>query len=143
MANQRQNGLRENNTSICSNTISLVIGLLCILIGVVLVVIGSVKLHSAGKRCGQEDPTAAHRTSPSTQKGTCKYSAEAVIVGLPGLLEEVKNAYFEHNPNNVAWHPDKRRGGIVQYVKTRCVDIDDVESVTHYLLIMANHTDFL
>lgn len=131
MANQRQNGLREDNTSTCSYTISFVIGLLCILIGVVLVVIGSVKLQSAKKRCGQEDPTAARRTSPSTQKGTCEYSAEAVRVGLPGLLEEVKKAYFEHNPNNVAWHPDKRRGGIVEYVKTRCVDIDDVENVTH------------
>ena len=146
MANQRQNGLREDNTSSCSYTISFVIGLLCILIGVVLVVVGSVRLQSAKKPCGQEDPTAARRTSPSTQKGTCKYSAEAVRVGLPGLLEEVKKAYFEYNPNNVAWHPDKRRGGIVEvveYVKTRCVDIDDVENVTHYLLIMANHTDIL
>ena len=138
MANQRHNGLREDNTSSCSYTISFVIGLLCILIGVVLVVVGSVRLQSAKKPCGQEDPTAARRTSPSTQKGTCKYSAEAVRVGLPGLLEEVKKAYFEYNPDNVAWHPDKRRGGIVEvveYVKTRCVDIDDVENITHYRLI--------
>ena len=116
MASQRQNG-REEDTTICSNTVLLALGLLCVLLGVVLVIVGAVKLHAADKACGQTPSTAKNTASPSSQP--CSYSAESVRVGLPALLEEVKTAYFTHNPNNVAWNPDVRGREIVEHVKTR------------------------
>lgn len=117
MAAQRQNR-REEDTFICSNTVLLVTGLLCVLPGVVLVILGAVRLHAADKPCSQTPSTAKNTASPSSQQ-RCSYSAEAVRVGLPALLEEVKTAYFTHNPNNVAWNPDRKRIQKAEYVKTR------------------------
>lgn len=112
----------EEGTSICSNTVLLVLGLLCVLIGVVLVIIGSVKLHVTDNKCGQT-PSVAKSTAPKSTQ-TCNFSAEAVRVGLPALLEEVKTAYFKHSPDNVAWNPDLRGAELSDYVKTRCeVDV--------------------
>lgn len=116
MAPKQQNR-REEDTTICSNTVLLALGLLCVLLGVVLVIVGAVKLHAAEKPCSQTPSTAKIIASHSSQ--LCSYSAEAVRVGLPALLEEVKTAYFTHNPNNVAWNPDVRRIERVEYVKTR------------------------
>ena len=116
MATQRQNR-REEDSTICSNTVLLVLGLLCVLLGVVLVIVGTVRLHAADKSCSETPSTAKNTASPSSQ--LCSFSAEAVRVGLPALLEEVKTAYFTHNPNNVAWNPDIRRTEIVEHVKTR------------------------
>lgn len=124
-ANHRQKRQGEDS-SICSNTVLLILGMLCVLIGVLLVIIGSVRLHAAGKNCSEVRSvakTGAKSTSPEL-RALCNFSTEAVRVGLPALLEEIKAAYFEHNPNNVAWMPDLQGDEMVEYVKTRCeVDV--------------------
>lgn len=114
---------REEDSPICTNTVLLMLGLLCVLIGVVLVIIGSVRLHAADENCTRESPSLARRIVSKVGQ-SCAFSVEAVRVGLPGLLEEVKSSYFEHNPDNIAWMPDLQREEIVEYVKTRCeVDV--------------------
>lgn len=110
---------RNEDTAICSNTVLLVLGLLCVLIGVVLVIVGAVKLHAAELKCNLEAPSTARRTTASQSTQSCSFSAEAVRVGLPALLEEVKTSYFTHNPNNVAWNPDLRGQQMIEHVKTR------------------------
>ena len=117
MAAQRQNR-REEDTAICSNKVLLVTGLLCVLPGAVLVIVGAVRL-TAVKTCSSQTPYTAKITAASPSSQLCSYSDEAVRVGLPALLEEVKTAYFTHNPNNVAWNPDIRRTQRKEYVKTR------------------------
>ena len=122
MAAHHRQKRQGEDSSIGSNTVLLILGLLCVLIGVLLIIIGSVKLHAADKNCS-ESPSVAKTGAKSTTselRASCNFSTEAVRVGLPALLEEIKTAYFEHNPNNVAWMPDLQGEEMVEYVKTRC-----------------------
>lgn len=120
MAAQPHHKRRLKDRAICSDSVLLLLGLLFALIGVVLVIIGAVKLHAANEKCGQVEPssTAKKRVSVASSQ-LCRFSDEAVRVGLPALLEEVKTAYFTHNPNNVAWNPDLIGQEMTEYVKTR------------------------
>ena len=120
MADQRHQNRRIKDTAICSDSFLLLLGLLFTLIGVVLVIVGAVKLHSADERCShiQSYSTVKKRASLASPQ-LCDFSDEADRVGLPALLEEVKTAYFTHNPNNVAWNPDLIGREMTEYVKTR------------------------
>jgi len=106
--------------AICSDSVLLLLGLLFALVGVVLVIIGSVKLHAANEKCIQLEPSSTETKRVSVALPQfCRFSDEAILVGLPELLEEVKTAYFAHNPNNVAWNPDLIGQEMTEYVKTR------------------------
>lgn len=120
MAAERHQNRHIKGTAICSDSFLLLLGLLFALIGVVLVIVGAVKLHSADERCSQVQSysTAKKRVSLASSQ-LCNFSDEAARVGLPALLEEVKTAYFTHNPNNVAWNPDLIGREMREYVKTR------------------------
>lgn len=128
MATNHRRKRQKEDSSICSNTVLLILGLLCVLIGVLLVIIGSVRLHAAGKNCSETPSATVAKTgaksTSSELRASCNFSTEAARVGLPALLEEIKAAYFEHNPNNVAWMPDLQGEEMVEYVKARCeVDV--------------------
>ena len=122
MAAQPRQNRRMKDRAICSDSVLLLLGLLFALFGVVLVIIGAVKLHAANEKCTQVEPsrfaTLKKRVSVASSH-LCRFSDEAVRVGLPALLEEVKSAYFTHNPNNVAWNPDLIGREMTEYVKTR------------------------
>ena len=122
MATQPRQNRRMKDRAICSDSVLLLLGLLFALFGVVLVIIGAVKLHAANEKCIQVKPsrstTLKKRVSVASSQ-FCRFSDEAVRVGLPALLEEVKSAYFTHNPNNVAWNPDLIGREMTEYVKTR------------------------
>ena len=110
---------RKEDIAICSNSVLLVLGLLCVLIGVIVVIVGAVRINAVDKNC---DPTQAPFTAKSIASSipsSCNFSPEAVRVGLSALLDEVKAAYFLHNPNSAAWNPDLKGQEKVQYVKTR------------------------
>ena len=123
MAAPSHRNRRARDGAICSDSVLLLLGLLFASIGVVLVIIGAVKLNAANKKCNQVEPsstmsTAKKRVSVASSQ-LCRFSDEAIRVGLPALLEEVKTAYFTHNPNNVAWNPDLIGREVTEYVKTR------------------------
>ena len=122
MAAQPHQNRRIKDKAICSDSFLLLLGLLFALIGVVLVIIGAVKLHEANEKCIQDEPsrsTTQKKRASVASSQLCRSSEEAVRVGLPALLEEVKTAYFTHNPNNVAWNPDLIGREMTEYVKTR------------------------
>jgi len=120
MAAQPYHNRRMGDRAICSDSVLLLLGLFFALVGVVLVIIGAVKLHAANEKCIQVEPssTETKRASVSSPQ-FCRFSDEAIRVGLPALLEEVKTAYFAHHPNNVAWNPDLIGQEMTEYVKTR------------------------
>ena len=120
MAAQPHQNRRIRERAICSDSVLLLLGLLFALIGVVLVIVGAVKLQAANEKCSEVQPssTAKKRVSDASSQ-LCRFSDEAVRAGLPALLEEVKSAYFTHNPNNVAWNPDLIGREMTEYVKTR------------------------
>lgn len=122
MADQPHQNRRVKDRAICSDSILLLLGLLFALIGVVMVIIGAVKLHAANEKCIKVKPsgstTLKKRVSAASSQ-LCRFSDEAVRVNLPALLDEVKTAYFAHNPNNVAWNPDLIGREMTEYVKTR------------------------
>lgn len=115
----RQDRRNERARAICSNSFLLLIGLLLAFIGVVLVIVGAVELHEAHSKCSKDQPPSAAEKHVSASSQLCRFSDEAIRVGLPALLEEVKTAYFIHNPNNVAWNPDLIGRKMTEYVKTR------------------------
>ena len=132
VSHHRQNR-RDEEYSMCSNYFLLILGLIIVLIGVLLVIIGSVRLHNADKNCS-ESPTLAKSTVSKLTRTPCDFSSEAIRVGLPALLEEVQDAYFEHHPHNVAWRPNLRGAEIEEYVKYRCeVDVAKLCKVNGYL----------
>lgn len=122
VSHHRQNR-RDEEYSMCSNYFLLILGLIIVLIGVLLVIIGSVRLHNADKNCS-ESPTLAKSTVSKLTRTPCDFSSEAIRVGLPALLEEVQDAYFEHHPHNVAWRPNLRGAEIEEYVKYRYFPYD-------------------
>ena len=113
---------RKEETGICSNAVLFLMALFALLIGLVLVIVGSVKLHYAKSKCSHF-PSLGQTSASSETIGEeireCDFSAEALRVNLSLLLGEVKEAYFAHNPDNVAWNPDLEGIELTEYVKTR------------------------
>lgn len=110
---------RKEGIIICNNAVLFVFGLLSLIIGIVMVFVGAAKIHSADEDCSTQAPSTAESIA-SPQSPSCDFSSEAVGVGLPRLLEEVKTAYFLHTPNKAAWNPDMtKESEKEQYMKTR------------------------
>lgn len=110
---------RKEGIIICNNAVLFVFGLLSLIIGIVMVFVGAAKIHSADEDCSTQAPSTAESIA-SPQSPSCDFSSEAVGVGLPRLLKEVKTAYFLHTPNKAAWNPDMtKESEKEQYMKTR------------------------
>lgn len=125
MSYPRHANRREETTLVCSNSLLFILGLIIVLTGMLLVIVGAVRLHSGEKNCSGFPTFVKGTVSKLTRTLSCNFSTEAVRVGLPALLEELQNTYFEHHPHNVAWKPDLRGGEVEEYVKARCeVDVD-------------------
>lgn len=124
MSSPRRTNRHGETAFVCSTFFLLILGLFIVLIGTLLVSVGAVRLHVGDKNCG-ESPTLAVSTVSKLTRTSCDFSTEAVRVGLPALLEEVQNTYYEHHPHNIAWKPDLRGEEVEEYVKTRCeVEVD-------------------
>ncbi|XP_031556875.1 uncharacterized protein LOC116293574 [Actinia tenebrosa] len=50
-------------------------------------------------------------------RSSCGFSPEARRVGLPDVLRKIKEAYYEYNPNYVAWKPDLFGKELNEFVK--------------------------
>lgn len=125
MSFPRHTNRREETALVCSNSLLFILGLIIVLTGVLLVIVGAVRLHSGEKNCSASTTSIKKGTASKLTRTSCDFSTEAVRVGLPALLEELQNTYFEHHPHNIAWKPDLRGGEVEEYVKERCeVDVD-------------------
>ncbi|XP_015757731.1 PREDICTED: uncharacterized protein LOC107337124 [Acropora digitifera] len=121
MSFPRHTNRREETALVCSNSLLFILGLIIVLTGVLLVIVGAVRLHSGEKNCSASTTSIKKGTASKLTRTSCDFSTEAVRVGLPALLEELQNTYFEHHPHNIAWKPDLRGGEVEEYVKERYV----------------------
>ncbi|XP_074635217.1 uncharacterized protein LOC141893725 [Acropora palmata] len=121
MSSPRHTNRREETALVCSNSLLFILGLIIVLTGVLLVIVGAVRLHSGEKNCSVSTTLKKRWTASKLTRTSCDFSNEAVRVGLPALLEELQNTYFEHHPHNIAWKPDLRGGEVEEYVKERYV----------------------
>ncbi|EDO47486.1 predicted protein [Nematostella vectensis] len=100
----------------------LVVGIAMLGTGLIVLVVGCVFIAQSSV-CEQKD---------ELYSAPCEFSPEATRAGLPQLLEEIKEEFFKHNQNSVAWKPDLVGVELTDYVKTRLNSILKKRYVSRY-----------
>ena len=90
-----------NRTVIAVAVAVFLLAFIVFIVGVVLV----------SKKSCEENVTVKTISFTNTSQRSdpkCRYSEEALRVGLPSFLDKVKSYYYEYNRDNIAWDPDLR-----------------------------------
>ena len=88
------------------------ISIIVLAVALIILIVGIALIAVAATKKSDEKPTST--ASPSTTTGgtaapsvdRCKFSGEALRVGLPTFLSRVKAAYYKLHPYNVYYDPD-------------------------------------
>ena len=99
-------------------------------IGVFVLILGLVFISKSGPKILCKDKSSLNTVTSdksdksetkklSTLKEFCAYSDEAKRLGLEDFLKKVQKAYFDNNPNQVAYQPDLTTEELNEKVKTR------------------------
>lgn len=95
----------EHGGSTGTNRIVIAVAVVVLFVAFVLFIVGVVLLSK--KSCDKTSKTSALTSKHWNPK--CRYSEEAMRVGLPSFLDKVKAHYYEYNPHNIAWDPDLKK----------------------------------
>ena len=110
-------------------------------IGVLVLILGLVFISKSGPKILCKDESSLNRVAGdksdnnnnnnntsvnntidkklTTLKEFCAYSDDAKQLGLEDFLKKVQKAYFDNNPNQVAYQPDLTMEELNENVKTR------------------------